>query len=503
MLTRALVKALESAERPAVIRAITWALEVRTGLPTERLLERKGTVSFAPGPLNMGSADDPLWYQQNGFYGIAGMLGSGYLSSSGILVRPENVLRCSAFLAGVKIISEDIGTMPFFPYEKSDQEQQQTRKVYGNLYEVLHDQPNPEMSAGEFREALTARAVIGLDGFARIERTTRGDVVLWPIGQVSHGGWINGTVRMTRNEAGQLFYVVKEGNQQERALPADQIFHLKGFTLDGWHGDDTLLRMRDVLGLTIAGQEYATRYFSQDATPGLIIKRPAGLPAMGEEDVQKWKTAWLRYFAGLRGKHAPAILQDGMDAVMVQPDHQKLQMLESRKFQVAEVARFLRMPLHKLADLDRSTNNNIEHQGIEYVTQCLGPWRRRWEDAVHCRLLTRDQKYWTTGRPRIYAELEEKALMRGDFVTQAEGLSKLMMTGVYSVDEVRALFNLNAVPDGKGQGHYVPLNMQDVVTAAKAAVADAGSAVASNAVRQLMVELMESKLLPAPQEVQQ
>jgi len=464
-----LLNRLARTDSKAVARPIVWALESLTGLKTQDLIERKG-VSISYGSGGQVQIERPDLYQRDGFSGIGGLLGAGYVGSSGIIVRPETVLRCSAFLAGVKIISEDIGTMPFFPFEKSDEDRPTISRLYGNLYEILHDQPNPEMSAGPFREALTARAIMGMDGYARIERTSQGTITLWPIGLVQQGGWIDGTVRTERNNANQPVYYVKEGNAAEKQYASDQLFHLPGFTMDGYSGDDTLLRMRDVLGLTIAGQEYASRFFSQDASPNLVVTRPVGVTAWGPDRVTEWKQAWLGYFSGMGGKHIPALVQDGMTVSRIDPDHQKLQMLESRTFQIAEVARFLRMPLHKLAELSRSTNNNIEHQGIEYVTQCLGPWRLRWEQAFHRCLLTPEQRYWSpSGRPRMFARLEEKALMRGDFVTQVTALTKLQAAGNYSQNEVRAIFDMNPIEGG--DKYYIQLNMQAVGDTANEALA--------------------------------
>ena len=444
MITAALVKALEYSTRPSTVSAAVWALERVTGFKTVDVIS---TVSGSD------------WYQRNGFYRLAALRGSG--SYSGKTVNAESALESAAVYACVKIIAEDIGGLPFVPYERSS-DGMKLEKAYSHpLYECLHDQPNPDMSAGEFREALTARALLGMDGFARIVRTPD-QIFLWPI---------NGTVEQIIGAGGRMSYVVDRGTKNEAVYDREEIFHLKGFTMDGSRGDDILRRARHAIGLGLAADEYAGRFFANDASPGVIIERPLipGATAMGPDAIKLFKEAWAAWHKGSARAHEPAILQDGMKAARLDPDHQKLQLIESRKYQITEAARIYRMPLHKLAELDRSTNNNIEHQGIEYVSHGLGPWRRRWEEAVHRCLLNRDERYWPNGRPRMYAEFNVEAMLRGDFAAQTAGWAALLEKGVFSIDEIRGFLNLNPVPGG--DGHHVQLNMRDVAQTAQDAIA--------------------------------
>ncbi len=437
MITAALVKALEYSNSPRSISMATWALEHATGIKTADLL-----------------ATDSDWYARNGFRKLAALHG-GSGSYSGKTVNAETALESAAVYACVKIIAEDIGGLPFFPYERSE-DGTQLEKAYAHpLYECLHDQPNPDMSAGEFREALTARMLLGMDGYAAIERLGK-RIYMWPL---------TGTVEQVFNGR-TMQYVVDKGKPTQKTYDRTDIFHLKGFTFNGHSGDDILRHARHAIGLGLAADEYAGRFFANDASPGIILTRPGGqgVGTLDSNAVKLIKEAWAKWHRGASRAHEPGFLQDGITAMRLDPDHQKLQLIESRKYQITEVARLYRMPLHKLAELDRSTNNNIEEQGIEYVSHGLGPHRRRWEEAVSRCLLTRDERYWSNGRPRMYAEFNVEAMLRGDFAAQTDGWTKLLEKGPLCINDVRGFLNLNPVEGG--DKHYVQMNMQDITATA-------------------------------------
>jgi HK97 family phage portal protein len=445
MLVKTLISALDRAQSQTAVKAATWALERATGVRTSDLIERKQDSDF---------------YARNGFNTLAALQG-GVSSYAGKQVTVDNALELAAMYAGVKILAEDMGGLPFFLYERSE-DGETLDKAYGNnLHRVLHDAANPDMSAGEFREALTSRAVLGIDGFAEIVRNPKGEVLaLWPL---------DGTVTQDFGTK-RLRYVHQAGTAAQKIYEREEIFHLKGYTITGQRGDDVLKRAKHALGLGLAADEYAGRFFANDANPGVILERPAEAPKLSPDAVKLVKIAWKEWHQGSARSHEPSVLQDGTKAYRLDPDHQKLQLIESRKYTITEIARILRIPLHKLAELDRSTNNNIEHQGIEYVSHGLGPWRRRWEEAVHRCLLTPDEKYHPNGRPRMYAEFNVEAMLRGDFAAQTEGWSKLLEKGVYSINDVRRFLNFN--PIAGGDKHNVQLNMQDVASTAATALTE-------------------------------
>jgi HK97 family phage portal protein len=441
MLTSPLMHAMERAQSPIVVRALDWALRKSTGTDSS------------------SAFSEAAWYQHNGFYRIANQL-AGYNSYSGRSVTLETGLDCAALFSGTKIISEDLGALPFHTYERSKDGKTIERATQHGLYRALHDLTNPEVSAGEFVETLTAHAILTGNGYANIQRMTSG-IYLWP--------WQPEEVRTDRNKNGALFYLRKDGRGPEKTYPASDVFHLRGFTLDGINGESLLKRGRHVLGIALSAEEYAGRFFGQDAAPGLVISRPAGLPAWNDEVVKAVKAKWKEWHQGVANSHEPAILQDGATIGRVAQTNQELQLLEVRQNQILHVCMLLRMPPHKMAMLDRATHSNIEHQAIEYITNTLSPWIDRWRRAVYRCLLTTDEQL----AGRIWAEHDVAALLRGDFAEQTAGFQKLLASGVYCINDVRHWLNLNPVEGG--DAHFIQLNMatiQDVASGA-AITADA------------------------------
>jgi HK97 family phage portal protein len=463
MLTGALVKALEHASGPRSVRALNWMLEKRYGITASELLQRKAVI----GSFNTSTVSD--WYARNGYRGIAGLGGS--MSHAGIAIHEQAVLESSAVYGCTKIFGEDMGSLPWFTYERSRDRKKVDFAIDHPLFPTLKNLVNPETSSGEFVEALTTHIVLGLDGFAWIERRA-GFIYLWQ--------WQPVDVRTERDSRGNLYYLHKEGYEW-KTYARRNVFHLRGFSFDAIRGDPFLTRARQVLGLTLAAQEYAGRYFANDATPGIVLKRPivqgVKQEPWGPDTIKNLKAAWKEWHQGLAKSHEPAILQDGVDVQLLTPNAEQSQITQQREFQVIEVARMMRMPLFKLADLKRAIQSNAEQQAIEYELALL-PIVRRWKDAVYRCLLTTDEQQ----ADRIYAEHDTKILMRADFRSQAEGFRNLLEKGVYNIDEVRRWLNLNPLPDGAGQNHFIQLNMgtvQDVATGATIAKNETGTMPAS------------------------
>lgn len=456
MLTTSLITALKHSESPRIVRAIDWALEKRTGLSVKQTVGTFNTVTVSE------------WYARNGYQGIYGL--GGHANHAGVALNEDSALTSSAFYSGVKIISEDMGSLPWFTYQRSADRKTVDQATGHPLFPTLKNMVNPETSSGEFVEALTAHAMLCGDGMASIERTASGGVFLWQ--------WQPGEVRLDRDGRGNRVYVRKEGNSQEKTYGRRDVFHLRGFTLNGTSGDQVILRARHILGLTLAAQEYAGRYFANDATPGLVIKRPmlqAGQSPWGAETVRKIKEEWIKWHQGLRNKHEPAVLQDGAEVEVLTPTHEQSQLIQQRKFQVIEVARMIRIPVWKLADMDSMIQANAEQQSIEYL-YCLNPWVERWKRAVHRCLLTTDEQL----ADRIYAEHDVKILLRADFKSQAEAFARFAEKGVYSINEIRRWLNLNPIEGG--DSHFIQLNMatvQDVATGATLAKNETGTMPAS------------------------
>jgi len=462
IVTDRLVKALERADNPRAIRALSWALEQTTGVKTTQIV-----ATF--------SLNEQKWER---IYGAAGYGGNS--SSSGINVTVDVAFEVSAVLACVKLIAEDMGSLGFFLYRRSKDGKTTEEATEHPLYPILSGLASPETSSGEFIEALTAHALLMGNGYALIERNARTSEPMWLYPLMPQN------VRQDRDSNKRLVYIVRVDNGPEKTYSLNEVFHLRGFTFDGLKGEDILKRVKQVIGLASAGQQYAGSFFSHDASPGIILSRPqtAGKP-LGVESVKAIKEAWVLWHQGLKRAHEPAVLQDGITATRLDPDHQKLQLIEQRTFQVVEVCRVFRVPPHKIAELTRSTNNNIEYQGIEYVTNTLFPWRRRWRDAVYRCLFTREEQI----EGRLYADHNVEELLRGDFKSQTEGFRAMLEKGVYKINEVRRWLNLNPVVGG--DENRVQLNTVAISEAAQQLVDAIGKAKAGTLSGQELAELKE------------
>jgi len=436
-------------------RSLSAEVAWRRAEPVLRSLPPKlrypaGVAMATKAGTSFGTVMDLDWYQRNGYNLIAQALGGGYSSFTGQVITADRAFETSCFYAGVKIIAEDIGRMPFDLFRRTEDRSSIEDAIDHPAYPVLRNLWNPEVSAGDGTEAVTAQAVVTGTGYAKIQRDSTGNIQwLFPLD--------SGSVRMDRNAAKQLYYLVREeSGMPEKTYTRDDIFNLPGFTLDGYQGDNLLARAKQILGLTAATQEHAGRWFANDAAVGLVFERPLEAPDMSDEDLVKFKAQFKAWHQGLSHVGEPAVVQEGMKLNRIMAEPEKTQLIEQRKFQVIEVCRILRMKPHKLADLEQAHLRNIAEENIDYISQTLGPWMSRWSRAVYRCLLSRDEQL----ENRLMARHNIQSFLEGNFEMQANAFAKLLEKGVYSINEVRKWYHMNPI-DG-GDAHYVQLNMQAV-----------------------------------------
>jgi HK97 family phage portal protein len=389
-----------------------------------RNLHKEIVASFA-------TSDAGDLYRRNGYDGIARAL-YGHAGSA---------LSSAALLGGIKIISEDIGSLSLVTLQRSADRSERTPAYDHPLYGLLHDSPNPDMTAMQFREALTANALLTGSGYAQIERLNGRIIALWP--------WQPQEVRVEKDAKGRRFYTHHESTHEWKTYAQRDVFKLSGFGLTGYDPLNLMETARKTLGLTIAQQEYAERFFSQDQTPNLVLEHPGQL---GESGVAGVKDAWRKSRRGEDQWHTPAVLQEGMKATVLPYDMRKTQLVEQRAFQLLEVCRLIRLSPHKLADMGRATWANVEQLNINHYNETLRPWCKRWEETIKLRCLQDEND--------VYVKHNIADFLRGDFRTQTDGFARMLEKGVYSINEVRAFMDLNPVENG--DGHYIQLNMQQV-----------------------------------------
>jgi HK97 family phage portal protein len=262
---------------------------------------------------------------------------------------------------------------------------------------------------------------------------------------------------VTLNKKGQRVYTYKDGfNVME--YQASKIFHLPGLSFDGIQGYSPIQIMRNEIGLGIALQEFGSRYFSNSTNIGGVAEHPGKL---GEKARTNLKTDLQENFSNVNNAHKLIILEEGMKYQKIGIPANDAQFIESRKFELEEIARYFGIQLHMIQNLDRSTNNNIEQQSIEFKTYAIQPWAVTWEQETWRSLLTLDEQ-----NQNYYAKFNLNALMRGDYKTRMEGYRTGVQMGLYSLNEVRRLEDMNPIEQNMGgDTHWVnaamiPINTQ-------------------------------------------
>ena len=353
-------------------------------------------------------------------------------------IDPHTAMQVSAFFNGVQIYADTIGSLPLHLYERL-QPRGRRRATERQLYHVLHTEPNPYMSAKSFRSALEGHIPGWGNAYAEIVWDDAGEVrELWPL-------------RPDRTEpvwhGGQLWYQTRI-ETQGYLLPAFRVLHVPGFGFDGVRGYSVVKLARESLGLSLATEEHGARLFGNGAVPKTVLEYPGKLSDKAEENL---KTSFEQRHMGLDKSHRLAILQEGMKLQQIGLDNEDSQFLQTRQFEISEIARWLNLPPHMLKDLTRSSNNNIEHQGLEFVQYSLTPHLVAWEQAIALRCMTREE------RRRYYAEHAVEGLLRGDSAARSQWYREMAGIGVYSINDIRERENENPVEGGDER--FVPLNM--------------------------------------------
>jgi len=380
---------------------------------------------------------------------------AGRRTEAGPRVNPKTAMGLSAYFGCLRNISEDIGKLPLKVYRRLKPRGKELAPEHP-AYSLLHDAPNADMSAMSFRETLTAHAMGWGGGFAEIPRTGRGQP-----------GGLNlihpSRVTMGRDADKKLVYDVRSNDLGADVvrLQQHQVFHIHGLGSVGTSGFSLSVLGAQAIGLGLAVEQFGARFFRNDARPGGVLEHPGALKDTAWAHLRE---SWSEQYAGAEQSHKPAILEEGMKWNTVGIPPEEAQFLETRQFQIEDIARWFRMPPHKIQHLLRATFTNIESQAIEYVGDTLEPWATRWEQEIQ-------RKLFTPAEQNIYfAEHLFKGLLRGDQVKRSIFYGKMFGMGAMSQNDIREAENDNPIGP-EGDVYYIPLNMQpaggDVAIAAE------------------------------------
>lgn len=385
--------------------------------------------SWWQGPLNSSDPELAKWF------------GTGPPSSTGLSISEDTALTYSAFWACVNAISTDVASVPLILYKRL-KEGGKERYTDAKLYRLLHDEPNPEMSAVTFRQILTAHTLTWGNGYAEVQRNGEGGAAaLWPL--------TPNRVTPFRQRGGIAYRVTRaDGGYTE--VPSADMLHIPGLGFDGLLGYSVVSKARESIGLGLATERFGGTFFGNGSTFGGVLSHPQNLSTEIKAGIRE---SIDKVHTGVERAHRFLILGGGTKFTKLGIPPNDAQFLETRLHQVEEMCRWFRMPPHKIQHLLRSTNNNIEHQGIEYYTDTMRPWCVRWEQEINRKLIS------PLERRQQFVEHMVEGVLRGDLASRYSAYAVGRQWGWLSVDDIRERENMNPLPNGQGKIYLVPMNM--------------------------------------------
>jgi HK97 family phage portal protein len=407
--------------------------------------------------------------------------GGGVESAAGVPVTEMTAMSVSAVFACVRNLAEDEAKLPLITYRRLEPRGKE-RATDNPIYALLHDSPNEEMTAFDFRQAVMVGAVMWGKGCAEIERSYGGiPTALWPIEP-----W---RICPRRDSSGKLFYEV-DGRDR---LELDDVLHIKGLSGDGIMGYMMAQVGRDSFGLSIAAQRFAAKFFGNGSRPSGVLTTKKRLDPEGRD---RLKAAWQQTYGGIENAHKTPVLEEDTQWVQTSTAPEEAQLLESRQFTVEDVARWFRMPPHKIGHLMRAAGwSTLEATNTDYIIDTLMPWFVRWEQEIKRKL--------APGDPSIFAEHLVDGMLRGDAQARAAFYKTMREMGVFNADDIAEMENRNPLPGGQGQAYLVPVNMTTLdrmIEGDAGQTADAGaddSATKTDQQRALIIEAHRPSLADA------
>ena len=365
-------------------------------------------------------------------------------TTSGKPVNETTAMQTTAVYACVRILSEAVASLPVHVYRY--REDGGKEKVIDHpLYQVLHNEPNSEMTSFVFRETLMSHLLIWGNAYAQIIRDGAGRVLaLYPL--------LPNKMDVQRDDEGEIYYVYSRSSDEnpnfkeygDIKLKKEDVLHIPGLGFDGLIGYSPIAMAKNAVGMTLACEEYGASFFANGANPGGVLEHPGVL-----KDPSKVRESWNAVYRGSNNAHKIAVLEEGMKYQQIGIPPEEAQFLETRKFQINEIARLYRIPPHMIGDLDKSSFSNIEQQSLEFVKYTLDPWVIRWEQSLQKALLLPGEK------GKYFIKLNVDGLLRGDYQSRMQGYSIGRQNGWYSTNDIREMEDLNPLSDEEGGNLYL------------------------------------------------
>lgn len=364
-------------------------------------------------------------------------------STAGKNVTERSSMQMTAVYSCVRVLAEAVAGLPLHLYKYTDSGGKD-KALEHPLYFLLHDEPNPEMTSFVFMETLMTHLLLWGNAYAQLIRNGRGEVVgIYPL--------MPNRVSVNRDDKGNIYYKYLRGledahlnKENEVILLHSEVLHIPGLGFDGLVGYSPIAMAKNAIGMAIACEEYGAKFFANGATPGGILEHPGVV-----KDPERVRASWNSAFGGSANANKVAVLEEGMKYTPISISPNEAQFLETRKFQINEIARIFRVPPHMVGDLEKSSFSNIEQQSLEFVKYTLEPWLIRWEQSLVRSLILPGDK------GKYFIKFNVDGLLRGDYESRMNGYATARQNGWMSANDIRALENLDQISEEDGGNLYL------------------------------------------------
>ena len=356
-------------------------------------------------------------------------------TTAGRNVNEFTAMQMTVVYSCVRVLAETLAGLPLHLYKRGDSNSKEKAKDHA-IYFLLHDEPNNEMTSFVFRETLMTHLLLWGNAYAQIIRNGRNEVIgLYPL--------MPNKMTVIRSEDGEIFYKYNHKSEEVYLLKED-VLHIPGLGFDGLIGYSPITMAKNAIGMAMACEDYGASFFQNGAQPGGVLEHPGII-----KDPERVRASWNAAFQGPKNANKVAVLEEGMKYQPIAIAPSEAQFLETRKFQLNEIARIFRIPPHMIGDLEKSSFSNIEQQSLEFVKYTLDPWIVRWEQSLERALLTKKEK------ESYFIKFNLDGLLRGDYESRMNGYAVGRQNGWMSANDIRELENLDRISAEEGGDLYL------------------------------------------------
>ena len=358
-------------------------------------------------------------------------------------ISPKTAMRLTTVFACNRVIAETLSSISLDVYERVEEGKKKATNF--SLYNILKYRPNPNMTSVMWREMIVQDLNMRGNHYSQIIRNGLGEITaLYPL--------VSANMEVSLSSTSKLVYMYATGDKKVK-LSAREILHVRGLPSEnGITGLSPIEYNRRAIQLGDTTQEFGINFFEKGANGAGAFSTPSEL---SDPAYKRLKEDLGKNYTGMQNSGKPMLLEAGLKFERITIPNNDSQFLETRKYQKEEIASIFRVPMHMINSLENATFSNIEHQSLEFVQFTMLPWIKRIEQAFMMLLLSEKEQ------TKYSIKFNVDTLLRGDYKTRTEGYKAMQLMGNLTINEVRALENMNSI--GKaGDERYVQLNLTTV-----------------------------------------